>query len=178
MSFKELTDSIVAQHHSLLRRELPKITALIAELSSNQANISADAAATISEAEKMFGKIRRKIEQHLHDEETVLFPMGAALQSGGEIPASDFDVMERLSEMEMEHDNCGNALIKLADMLSTLPESKTLQETLQQLKALSADMDAHAEKENTRVHPLFLQLFGAANPGVNKRAETEESTHA
>ncbi|MBX9721333.1 MAG: hemerythrin domain-containing protein, partial [Candidatus Obscuribacterales bacterium] len=154
MSFKELSDSIVAQHHSLLRRELPKISALIEQLSLDQTNACADFSATISEADKMFSKIRRKIEQHLHDEETVLFPMGAALQSGEEIPASDFDVMERLSEMEKEHDNCGNALIKLADMLNTLPQSKILQETLQQLKVVSTDMDIHVEKENTQVHPL------------------------
>lgn len=156
MSFKELTDSIVALHHSFLRRELPTITngleALSLELSASE---------KITEAQSLFRKVRDKIEAHLKDEETLLFPTGSALELGEMPPAADIDLLERLAEMEKEHENCGNALRLLAQMLVDLPESQTREKVLSAVRSLSCDMDEHVRKENEEVHPRFLELMKA-----------------
>lgn len=157
MSFKELTDSIVAVHHSFLRRELPAISAQLEDLAEELQH-----GEEISEAQSLFKKVREKVELHLKDEETTLFPTGTALELGQVPPQPEFDLLERLASMEKEHENCGNALTLLLQMLSELPASAVQQKTLRSVAELSQDMDEHVRKENTQVHPRFLYLLNAA----------------
>ncbi len=162
MSFKELTDDIIAQHHSLLRRELPNLSALIAEL-SRQAGDNEGASTTLAEAEKMYSKIRSKIETHLRDEETVLFPTGVALETGAVPPTSELDLLARLQEMEREHENCGKALITLKGMIGGIVPSDIRDRTLELLESVILDLDLHVEKENSKVHPRILELLKAGS---------------
>ena len=157
MTFTELTDSIVAVHHSFLRRELPAVSSLLEDLAKEL-----QYGKEISEAQSMFQKIRDKVEVHLRDEETTLFPTGRALELGQAPPPAEFDLLERISSMEKEHDTCGNALKLLIQMLSELPASKLQEKLVSSVSALSQDMDEHVRKENTEVHPLFLELLKAA----------------
>ena len=154
MSFKVLTEQIVAQHHSLLRRELPYLSQLVKELAEQTSEGS-----SLGEAEKLCNKIRTNIETHLRDEETLLFPTGIALEEGRIPPASDMDLLARLQEMEQEHENCGKGLQLLSQMISAQPESEARNKTLSTLQSIIADMDVHVEKENTQVHPHFLELM-------------------
>ena len=156
MSFKELTDNIVALHHSFLRRELPDITSRLENLS-----VELEASEKITEAQNLFRKIRNKIEAHLKDEETLLFPTGSALELGEIPPESDIDLLERLVEMEKEHENCGNALRLLSQMLMDMPVSTIQAKVLDSVRNLSCDMDEHVRKENEEVHPRFLALMKA-----------------
>lgn len=157
MTFKELTDSIVAVHHSFLRRELPAVSSQLEDLAK-----VLEHGKEISEAQSLFKKIRDKVEAHLKDEETTLFPTGSALELGQPPPHAEFDLLERLASMEKEHDNCGNSLKLLLQMLSDLPASNLQKELVTSVSALSQDMDEHVRKENTEVHPRFLELLKAA----------------
>ena len=132
-TFKELVEAIVAQHHSLLRKELPKISDMLAQLST-QCESEA-----LSEAEQIYMKVRNKIEVHLHDEETSLFPTGIALESGMAAPPSELDLLARVEEMEKEHENCGNALTKIAQMISTAPISDLREQVLQTIQIVQDD---------------------------------------
>ncbi|MBY0551472.1 MAG: hemerythrin domain-containing protein [Candidatus Obscuribacterales bacterium] len=156
MTFKELTDSIVAVHHSFLRRELPAISAQLEDLAKDLRHGN-----EISEAQSLFKKVRDKVEAHLKDEETTLFPTGSALELGQTPPQAEFDLLERLASMEKEHDNCGSSLKLLVQMLSQLPASNLQKTLVTSVSALSQDMDEHVRKENTEVHPRFLELLGA-----------------
>lgn len=155
-SFKEIVDEIVANHHSFLRKELPKISALLEELSDNCAERD-----SLSEAQQLYNKVRSKIEAHLKDEETLLFPTGIALEAGGAAPLSDIDLLARLKEMEIEHDGCGNALTTVCQMIETLPQGELREQVIGNIKSVQKDLEVHVEKENTRVHPMFLELFRA-----------------
>lgn len=157
MSFTELTNSIVAVHHSFLRRELPAVSSQLEELARELQHSK-----EISEAQSLFKKIRDKVEAHLKDEETTLFPTGSALELGQDPPQADFDLLERLASMEKEHDNCGNALKLLLQMLLEMPSSPLQQKLVSSVSALSQDMDEHVRKENTEVHPRFLELLKSA----------------
>jgi regulator of cell morphogenesis and NO signaling len=155
MSLKETTDAIVATHHSFLRRELPRLSELLEALFT----VSAVDAPSLLEAQKLYTKVRTKIEAHLRDEEGVLFPTAAALEEGVPPPPSSIDLRERLQEMEIEHDNCGKALGTLEQMLGRLSNSTHKQETLAALQELRADLDVHVEKENSLVHPRLFELL-------------------
>lgn len=155
-SFKDIVEEIVANHHSFLRRELPKISELIEALSADCAERE-----SFCEAQQLYKKIRTKIEAHLRDEEMLLFPTGIALEAGGALPQSDMDLLARLDEMEKEHDGCGNALTTICQMIETLPQSELKEEIIGKVRTVQQDLEVHVEKENTRVHPMFLQLFGA-----------------
>ncbi len=157
MSFRVLTEQIVAQHHSLLRREFSNLSLLVAEMAAQASD------GNFTEAEKLCSKIRTKIEAHLSDEETVLFPTGIALEEGKTPPTSEIDLLARLAEMELEHDNCGKGLKLLAQMISAQTESELRDKTYAVLQAIIADMDVHVEKENKHVHPKFLELMNHGN---------------
>ncbi len=155
-SFKEIVDEIVANHHSLLRKELPKISELLDALSTDCSERE-----SFCEAQQIYIKVRTKIEAHLKDEETLLFPTGVALESGAPLPPCDLNLRDRLEEMEKEHDGCGNALTTISGMIATLPQSEQREQVIDKIKFVQEDLRVHVEKENTLVHPLFLKLFSA-----------------
>jgi len=154
MSLKQTTDTIVATHHSFLRRELPRLSELLEALS-----IVCVADASMKEAQQLYTKVRNKIEAHLRDEETELFPTAAALEEGVPPPPASMDLRERLQEMEVEHENCGKALGQLEEMLSSLSNNPIKDETLAALRKVRADRDVHVEKENSLVHPRLFELL-------------------
>ena len=157
MSFKQIVDEIVARHHSLLRKELPRITELMEGLTHECPDNE-----SLSEARQIYTKVRSKIETHLRDEELVLFPTGIALESGGDVPLSDMNLRERLAEMEKEHDGCGNALTTVSQMVSTVAQSELREKVLQSIEVVQEDLKIHVEKENRQVHPRFIELLGNA----------------
>lgn len=165
MSLKETTDAIVATHHSFLRRELPRLSELLEALLTVCVKDS-----SLVEAQQLFTKVRNKIEAHLRDEETELFPTAAALEEGVPPPPSSMDLHERLQEMEVEHENCGKALAKLDQMLDALASSPLKDETLAALRKVRADLDVHVDKENSLVHPRLFELLRQHN--VSKSAVT------
>jgi regulator of cell morphogenesis and NO signaling len=160
MSLKETTDAIVAVHHSFLRRELPRISELLESLAADNQSLH--------EAQQLYTKVRNKIEAHLRDEETQLFPTGVAIEEGLPPPLSSFDLHERLLEMEKEHENCGKALGTLEQMLHAQPASTLRQSTLTALQALRADLDVHVDKENSLVHPRLFELLHGRDVTVAK----------
>lgn len=153
-SFKQLVEEIVARHHSLLRKELPRITELMEGLTGDCPDSE-----SLSEAQQIYKKVRSKIETHLKDEEVVLFPTGIALESGGDVPHSEMDLRARLEEMEKEHDGCGNALATISQMVSTVAQSELREKLLHALQVVQEDLRIHVEKENTQVHPRFIELL-------------------
>ncbi len=156
-SFKEIVEEIISKHHSLLRRELPRITDMLSVLSGNY-NQNEE----LREAEQIYKKVRTKIETHLHDEETTIFPTGIALESGVAAPPSEMDLLARVEEMEKEHENCGNALTKVAQLVGTAPPIELQEQVLKTIQVVQDDLRVHVEKENTQVHPRFIELAGAS----------------
>jgi iron-sulfur cluster repair protein YtfE (RIC family) len=145
----------MSNHHSLLRRELPKITELISSLSAEYPDNE-----SLTEAKQIYAKVRSKVETHLKDEETVLFPTGIALESGGTMVPTEMSLLERLAEMEKEHDGCGNALAGIQKTLVELVPTCALRDQLfANIQLVQDDFVLHVDKENTKVHPMFIALL-------------------
>ncbi len=157
MSFQKIVEEIMSTHHNLLRRELPKISELIKALTTENAESK-----SLKEAQQIFEKVRAKVEAHLRDEETILFPTGVALESGGQAIQTEMNLLERLAEMEKEHDGCGNAL---AGVYQTTIDDASASELKEQLLAtieiVQEDFVSHVEKENAKVHPMLINLVAA-----------------
>jgi iron-sulfur cluster repair protein YtfE (RIC family) len=159
-SFKEIVEEIVAKHHSLLRRELPKITDMLSALSAQCTRND-----SLCEAEQIYKKVRTKIETHLQDEELSLFPTGIAIESGKAPPPCEMDLIARLEEMEKEHDGCSKTLTKISDMIAdAVPASELREQVLNNIRLVQEDLLVHVEKENSQVHPRFLELISATTP--------------
>jgi iron-sulfur cluster repair protein YtfE (RIC family) len=157
VSFQSLVEEIMSTHHSLLKRELPKISALFETLTDEHPDNNA-----LIEAKQIFTKVRNKVEVHLKDEETVLFPNGIALERGSATTPTELNQVERLTEMEKEHDSCGNALAGIQHTLSSVvPVSEKRDQLVAKIQLIQDDFVVHVEKENSKVHPMFLQLFSA-----------------
>lgn len=155
MTFQLIVEDIMSSHHSLLRRELPRITELIDLLSAEYPDND-----RLSEARQIYAKVRSKVEAHLRDEELVLFPTGVALECGGAVVPTEMDLLERLAEMEKEHDGCGNALSGIQKTITeSIPSSELRDKVLAHLERVQDDFVAHVEKENTQVHPMFIALL-------------------
>lgn len=159
MSFQNLVEEIMATHHSLLKRELPKISALFEKLMEQLPDNE-----ELLEAKQIFSKVRGKVEVHLKDEESVLFPNGIAMEQGKAKAPTELDEVERLSEMEQEHENCSNTLNKVQKILqSAVTNSKLRDELLVKIQTIQDDFVVHVEKENTRVHPMLLELLAKSS---------------
>ncbi|MBU6453516.1 MAG: hemerythrin domain-containing protein [Cyanobacteria bacterium REEB67] len=157
MSFQTIVEEIMATHHSLLKRELPKISEQIAALSAENPDNDA-----LTEAAQIYGKVRNKVETHLKDEEMVLFPSGIALERGGTSVPTEMNLVERLAEMEKEHDGCGKTLTSIQKTIATtVPTSERRDQLLANIQLIQDDFVVHVEKENSQVHPMFLQLLSA-----------------
>lgn len=155
MSFQSIVEEIMSNHHSLLRRELPVITALLQDLTALHPDNDA-----LIEAQQIYTKVRSKVETHLRDEETVLFPTGIALENGGAAVPTEMNLLERLAEMEKEHDGCGKALAGVQQTVSsTVPASELREKLLATIQLVQDDFVEHVEKENSKVHPMFIELI-------------------
>jgi iron-sulfur cluster repair protein YtfE (RIC family) len=155
LNFRAIVEEIMSTHHSLLRRELPKITDLMNSLSSEFPDNE-----PLTEAKQIYGKVRSKVEAHLKDEETVLFPTGIALESGGTQVTTEMNLLERLAEMEKEHDGCGKTLSGIQQTLfNSVPPCELREKVLANIQLVQDDFVVHVEKENSRVHPMFVELF-------------------
>jgi regulator of cell morphogenesis and NO signaling len=155
MTFQSIVEDIMTSHHSFLRRELPRITELIDLLSTEYPDND-----RLSEARQIYVKVRSKVEAHLKDEEKVLFPTGVALECGAAVVPTEMDLLERLAEMEKEHDGCGKALTGIQMTLAeSVPACKLRDNLLAQLQLVQDDFVIHVEKENSKVHPMFIALF-------------------
>ena len=145
----------MSSHHSLLRRELPRITDLIDALSAEYPDND-----PLREAKQIYAKVRTKVEAHLKDEETILFPTGIALESGGTVIPTEIDLLARLAEMEKEHDGCGKALTGIQKTIFDLvPQCELSEKLLATIQLVQDDFVVHVEKENTEVHPMLIALF-------------------
>jgi iron-sulfur cluster repair protein YtfE (RIC family) len=145
----------MSNHHSLLRRELPKITDLMNSLSSEYPDNQ-----PLAEARQIYTKVRTKVETHLKDEETVLFPTGIALESGGSQIPTDMNLLDRLAEMEKEHDGCGKALSGIQQtLINSVPPCELRDRVFANIQLVQNDFVVHVEKENSKVHPMFVELL-------------------
>lgn len=153
----ELADHIEHTHHSYLRAELPRLSAIIAKVSQAHGERRPELIALT----KAFEAFRSELEDHMTKEERVLFPRIRRLERGGEgFPRGG--IRGPISCMEHEHENAGKALAEFRRLTNSYEPPSAACATylvmLHALRDLEQDMHAHVHKENSVLFPRAITL--------------------
>lgn len=158
-SLTELCDHIQESHHSYLRRELPRLAALVHKIAA----VHGEKHPELRELQAVFDRLRSELEPHMLKEEQVLFPAIRQLEHADHSPQFPFGTLANpIRVMEHEHNAAGNALgqIRKATQGFQAPEGacESWRTTLTGLKELEADLHQHIHKENNILFPRAAQL--------------------
>ncbi|MEZ5098643.1 MAG: DUF542 domain-containing protein [Thermoleophilia bacterium] len=142
-------------HHAYLRRELPRISDLLAKV----ATAHADELLEWVDVRATFEELRRTLDAHLEDEEANLFPGCRAAEQG--IPPTE-GFARLLESLEDEHSAVGTALSRLAALTgrydSTRARCSTHRAALHALHELEVDLHEHVHEENNVLFPRVLRI--------------------
>jgi regulator of cell morphogenesis and NO signaling len=155
----ELCDHIEQTHHAYLRRELPRLTEMIAKV----VNAHSAAHPEWNQLQSVFVELRAELEPHMFKEERVLFPAIRQLEKAASSLAFAFgSVANPIRVMEHEHDNTGNALSHIRNLTGDfqVPNDacNTYRATIAGLHELEVDMHQHVHKENNILFPRAIEL--------------------
>lgn len=162
VSAAELADHIVARHHEFLRRELPRIAALLAKVrQAHPAHRS-----MLERLEHIFAHLREEIELHLQKEEKVLFPLIRRIEAAASAPRAkptmQMPVAGPIRQMEFEHESAGEALVQMRrlthDYSPPGDACESFKALYEGLRALEADLREHIHLENNILFPKASEL--------------------
>ena len=150
----ELCDHIVERHHEYLRRELPRLSALLEKVErAHGADLP-----TARDLRMTFEHLRTALEPHMEDEERLLFPAIRRLDDGGEVEEG---LAGSLAVSEAEHDEVGLLLETLRELThgydTSLALCNTHRATIDALRELERDLHRHVHEENNILFPRALR---------------------
>jgi regulator of cell morphogenesis and NO signaling len=151
-SLPELCDHIVDVHHAYLRRELPRLTALLEKCE----RAHADERPELHEVRATFERLRVELEHHLAEEERAVFPACRAVAAGATLEPG---LLERLAD---EHAGAGAALRRLSALTDGYETDTALCNThraaVDALAELERDLHEHIHEENNILFPRVLAV--------------------
>ncbi len=158
MSLVELADHIEQTHHAYLKRELPRLDAMIAKVASVHGRNDA----RLSQVRRTFTGLSAELTSHLMKEEQILFPMIRRLDSSSSAPSFHCgSLASPIAQMEHEHDDAGSALERICELTDGYAPPdwacNTYRAMLDGLAHLEHDMHQHVHKENNVLFPRALQ---------------------
>lgn len=153
-----LIDHIEETHHEYLRRELPRLDALLEKV----AHVHGTDAPWIVSVRDVFKELKPNMEDHIRKEEEIVFPSIRACTEEGSTPSPDALGGDPMALMEEEHDETGAALKRMRTLCHdfTVPEwaCNSFREALEGLEALETDTHRHVHKENSILFPRARAL--------------------
>jgi len=161
-TLSELIENIVGTHHAYLRRELPRLTELMAKTERAHGAEHGE----LAESGTVLGALRAELELHMLKEERLLFPAIRSLEAGSaERTGLGGSGQGPIRVMEQEHDSAGRALTTLRELTNdfTPPADacNTWRALLDGLCTLETDLHEHIHKENNVLFPRALRLEAA-----------------
>lgn len=142
LSSPELIDHIIAVHHSFVRRELPRLTALAAKVVSAHGAVHPE----LIEVEEDIRRLAVELAHHLAQEEEYLFPQLRVADS-----LSD-SLRASLQPFFAEHEEAGGLVAKLRDLtkgfVPPADACASYRSLLDGLRAFEADLHQHVHLEN------------------------------
>lgn len=162
MDLGELVDHIVKVHHTYVREELPRLSALASKVNS----VHGDRHAELAEIERLWNGLRRDLEMHLTKEEEILFPMiHELIASQGPVEFHCGSLQNPIRVMLMEHDSAGELLGELRrltnDFTPPADGCESYRALYSGLNQFERDLHMHIHKENNLLFPGVIELEGA-----------------
>jgi regulator of cell morphogenesis and NO signaling len=161
----ELVDHILNEHHTYLRRELPRLTDLLDGLLEAHGAKHPE----LLECRNVFSSLRNEIESHMAKEEQVLFPMIRDLDGASTLPDFHCGTLQNpIRVMEHEHEGALGALSRLRELTNDYspPDgaSELHRTALSGLAALEADVHQHIHKEDDILFPRTVAAEDSLKP--------------
>jgi regulator of cell morphogenesis and NO signaling len=154
LSLTQLTYHIEQTHHAYLKRELPRLQALVEKIAARHS----DKNPKLPQLPAVYSVFRSELEAHMAKEEQLLFPLIRKIDSTMEDGAYACGSIENpIRIMEIEHQHAGNGLLsmrRITNDFTTPPGAcTTYRATMHALAELEADMHQHVHKENNVLFP-------------------------
>lgn len=156
----ELSRHIEQTHHEYLKRELPRLGAIVHRVAA----VHGDRHSWLAEFESVYSRFAAEMQAHMMKEEQVLFPLIRSLESGEEslTAACGHGVGHPIRIMEHEHDDAARSLARMRELSGgfTPPADacNTFRAMLDGLGELEAETHQHVHKENSILFPKALGL--------------------
>ena len=152
-----LSDYIVNTHHQYVLRTLPDLV----EYTEKIAVVHGLNHPELNEVMNLFAQINKELQQHLKNEEEVLFPaIKEALKSGS--AEAKATIISEISRMTGEHEFAGGAMDRINYITHGyhLPDDacNTYKVTFKLLEQFEDDLHIHVHLENNILFPKALAL--------------------
>lgn len=158
LSLAELCDHIERLHHQYLRDELPRLDFMTRKVAA----VHGDHEPRLIEIRQVFQTLAPELSSHIIKEEDTVFPQIRELEKNADRTAAVENLRATLEELELEHDNAGDALSRLHALTDryTPPTwaCNTFRALYDGLARLEQNMHQHVHKENNILFPRALAL--------------------
>ena len=159
-SLTALVQHIQTRYHEPLRKELPRLDAMLNKVVSRH---GAHLPEVLVPLQQTFRPLLQDLLAHMVKEDRVLFPFIVALEAGGPLPVADPAWIESpISAMEADHQDAGAALARIRETTSgfappdwACPTFRGLYDGLAQFET---DMHLHVHLENNILFPQAARL--------------------
>jgi regulator of cell morphogenesis and NO signaling len=159
MTAGALADVIASTHHTYLRNELPRLSALIDKVAAAHRPAHPE----LDDVRATFTALRQELETHMLKEERVLFPLIKQLEAArAPFPIHCGSVNNPIHVMEHEHATAGSALQRLRALTGNYQAPSdgcpSYQALCDGLARLENDLHRHIHKENNILFPRAAAL--------------------
>jgi len=177
-SADDLIHHIVDAHHGFVRREIPRIQALLSKVNNRHGATHPE----IAQIESLFLAAAQELQSHLMREEQVLFPyiskLEAAAQGKANPPSACFPSVEfPISRMLADHDDAGELFARMSELSNryTPPADACMsfQALYRGINEFEQDLHRHIHLENNILFPLAI----AIERGIAPASACECSSH-
>jgi regulator of cell morphogenesis and NO signaling len=162
MNFKNwnpvfLSEYIVNTHHKFVLKNLPELVFYTRKI----ANVHGEHHPELVEVANLFDNINAELQQHLRNEEEVLFPaIKEAISANSE--SAKKTIVSEIARMEGEHEFAGGAMDEINRITKgyLVPEDgcNTYRVAFKLLEQFEDDLHTHVHLENNILYPKALQL--------------------
>lgn len=159
-SLSDLADHIEQVHHAYLKRELPRLRAMVRKVTAvHGANHP-----WLLELDGVYASFAAEMESHALKEEGMLFPMIRDLDRGRLTTVDNCggSVSAPINAMEHEHDDAAEAMRRMRELSNgyTPPSDacNTFRAMLSGLAEVEADTHRHVHKENSILFPRAAKV--------------------
>lgn len=150
----ELIDHIVARHHDLLRREVPRLQRLAVKV----ARVHGERHESLVRLWFLVERFADEIADHMAKEENILFPLIRQREEAGDAWRGSLGAAIR--QMELDHDGAGEILGAMRSVTSDFQPPQeachTWRALYEGLAHLERDMHRHVHEENNILFPRAL----------------------
>ena len=155
-SLGELTRHIVDRHHGYVRRESPRIQALLIKVQGKDGFAHPE----LTEIKALFDALAQELGEHMLKEERILFPYIQALGDGA-VPSACFGSVESpIAVMIADHENAGSALAKMRVLSDGYQPPQgacpTFHALYAALEEFERDLHWHVHLENNILFPRAI----------------------